>query len=53
MRYDAIAELLGVETATVKVRIHRALKELREIALNLSGDQSWNASKPQRTLRSI
>jgi RNA polymerase sigma factor (sigma-70 family) len=53
MKYDAIAELLGVETATVKVRIHRALKELREIALNLSGDQSWNASKPQRTLRSI
>jgi RNA polymerase sigma-70 factor (ECF subfamily) len=31
MKLEAIAELLGIETGAVKVRIHRALKELREI----------------------
>lgn len=53
MKHDAIADLLGVDTGTVKVRIHRALKELREIFLNLAKDQSWNARTPGRTLRII
>jgi RNA polymerase sigma factor (sigma-70 family) len=30
MKHEAIAELLGIETGAVKVRIHRAVKELRE-----------------------
>src|SRR5262249_16711517 len=33
MKHEAIGELLGVDSGTVKVRIHRALKELREIFL--------------------
>ena len=35
MKYEAIAELLDIEVGTVKVRIHRALKELRDIFLRL------------------
>lgn len=30
MRYEAIAELLGASVGAIKVRVHRALKELRE-----------------------
>lgn len=30
LKYEAIAELLGVDTGTIKVRVHRALKELRD-----------------------
>jgi RNA polymerase sigma-70 factor (ECF subfamily) len=33
MKHEAIAEVLGVDTGTVKVRIHRALNELRDIFL--------------------
>jgi RNA polymerase sigma factor (sigma-70 family) len=40
MKHDAIAELLGVDTGTIKVRIHRALKELRDIVQRLAGDES-------------
>lgn len=36
MKHEQIAELLDIETGTVKVRIHRAVKELREIFLRLS-----------------
>jgi RNA polymerase sigma-70 factor (ECF subfamily) len=35
MKYEAIAELLGVDVATIKVRVHRALKELRDIFLTM------------------
>ena len=51
MKYEAIAELLDVDVGTVKVRIHRALKELREIFLSLSEDQPWNARTPRTTSR--
>jgi RNA polymerase sigma factor (sigma-70 family) len=30
LKYEAIAELLGVDVNTIKVRVHRALKELRD-----------------------
>jgi DNA-directed RNA polymerase specialized sigma24 family protein len=53
MKHEMISELLGVDAGTVKVRIHRALKELREIFLRLAGDRSWNAKTPRRTLRII
>jgi DNA-directed RNA polymerase specialized sigma24 family protein len=29
MRYERIGELLGISVGAVKVRVHRALKELR------------------------
>jgi len=53
LKHEAIADVLGVESGTVKVRIHRALRELREIFLKLAGDQSWTAKAPRRTLRII
>src|SRR5262245_6429988 len=39
MKYEQIAELMGCEVGTVKVRVHRALKELREIFLKLSNEK--------------
>jgi RNA polymerase sigma-70 factor (ECF subfamily) len=53
LKHEAIADVLGVDSGTVKVRIHRALRELREIFLKLAGDQSWTAKAPRRTLRII
>jgi RNA polymerase sigma factor (sigma-70 family) len=53
MKHEAIAELVGVDAGTVKVRIHRALKDLREIVLSLKGSDAWTARTPQRTLRII
>jgi len=44
MKLDAIADLLGVEVGTVKVRMHRAVKELREIFLRLNESPSWNTT---------
>lgn len=34
--YDQIAEVLGVETGTVKTRVHRAIKQLRDIYFELT-----------------
>lgn len=42
MKLEAIADLLGVEVGTVKVRMHRAVKELREIFLRLNEGPTWN-----------
>jgi RNA polymerase sigma factor (sigma-70 family) len=53
MKYDAIAELLGVDPGTVKVRVHRAMKELREIFMQLTEKQSCDVKTPPRTLRTI
>jgi RNA polymerase sigma-70 factor (ECF subfamily) len=44
MKLDAIADLLGVEVGTVKVRMHRAVKELREIFLRLNENRPWNTT---------
>jgi len=35
--YNEIAELEGCQVGAVKVRVHRALQDLREIYLRLSG----------------
>ena len=35
MKYDQIAEILGIEVGAVKVRVHRAIRELREVFLQL------------------
>jgi RNA polymerase sigma-70 factor (ECF subfamily) len=37
--YAEIGALLGVETGTIKTRVHRALSELRDIALTLTGER--------------
>ena len=52
MKYDQIAELLGCEVGAVKVRVHRALKELREIFVKLSSERlPCNVNKSETTLR--
>jgi RNA polymerase sigma-70 factor, ECF subfamily len=54
MSHQQIAELLGVETGAIKVRIHRALKELRDIFLRLSdGNPSCDVKRSTRTLQII
>jgi RNA polymerase sigma factor (sigma-70 family) len=39
LRYEEIAAILQCEVGTVKVRVYRALKELREKFFELSGRQ--------------
>jgi len=51
LKHAAIAEILGIDVGTVKVRIHRAMKELREIYLGLTRNQPWNAGTSPRNLR--
>jgi RNA polymerase sigma-70 factor (ECF subfamily) len=54
MKHDRIAELLGIEVGAVKVRIHRALRELREIFLELpDGNTPWNVKSSRPTLQII
>jgi RNA polymerase sigma factor (sigma-70 family) len=40
MRYDAIAGLLGCSVESVKVRVHRAMNDLRTIFFQLSGEKA-------------
>ncbi len=40
MRYDRIGELLGVSVGAVKVRVHRALKELRAAYRVVAGEET-------------
>jgi RNA polymerase sigma factor (sigma-70 family) len=44
MKLEAIADLLGIEVGTVKVRIHRAIKELRDIFLRLNERPTWKTT---------
>jgi RNA polymerase sigma-70 factor (ECF subfamily) len=44
MKLDAIADLLGIDAGTVKVRVHRAVKELRDIFLRLDEGESWHTT---------
>jgi RNA polymerase sigma factor (sigma-70 family) len=39
MKYEQIAELIGCEIGTVKTRVHRALKDLRDNFLKLSSEK--------------
>ena len=39
MKYEEIAELLGCELGTVKVRIYRAMQELRDVFFKLSKEK--------------
>lgn len=38
MKYQEIAELLGCHIGTVKAHVHRAIKDLRKIYMELSGE---------------
>ena len=40
LKYETIAELLGVDVGTIKVRVHRVLKELRDNFLALDTRQT-------------
>src|SRR5262245_18925236 len=54
MSYEQIAKLLSVDTGAVKVRVHRAMKELREIFLKLAGEKTpCNVKKSEINLRII
>jgi RNA polymerase sigma-70 factor (ECF subfamily) len=54
MSHEQIAGLLGIEIGAVKVRIHRAVKDLREIFLCLSdGNPSCDVKRSTRTLQII
>jgi RNA polymerase sigma-70 factor (ECF subfamily) len=54
MKYEEIAELLGCELGTVKVRIYRAMKELRDMFFQLSSEKpSCSVKKSVSNLRSM
>ena len=42
MRYEEIARILKCEIGTVKVRVYRALKELREKFCELRGEKLYD-----------
>jgi RNA polymerase sigma-70 factor (ECF subfamily) len=53
MKHDEIGELLGIDAGAVKVRIHRAMKELRHIYMTLMGTEQCNVKTSPRNLRII
>ncbi len=54
MKHEQIADVLGVEVGTVKVRLHRVVRELREIFLRLPDESpSCDVKTSTRTLQII
>lgn len=54
MRHEQIADLLDLEVGTVRVRIHRAVRELRDIYYQLSDrNQPCDVKTSTRTLQII
>jgi RNA polymerase sigma factor (sigma-70 family) len=54
MKYGDIADLLGIQVGAVKVRVHRAVKELREIYLNETDRKTLcNVKKPETNSQTI
>ena len=54
MKHEQIAELLGIQVGAVKVRLHRAVQELREIFLELPEEGAkWNAKRLVRNLQIV
>jgi RNA polymerase sigma factor (sigma-70 family) len=51
LKYDEIARLLGCETGAVKVRVHRALQQLREVYLGLENNPAAQAQAGQAPRR--
>jgi RNA polymerase sigma-70 factor (ECF subfamily) len=51
MKYEDIAELLGIETGAVRTRMHRAMKELRDAYMRLRSEEPpCSATKSETTL---
>jgi RNA polymerase sigma factor (sigma-70 family) len=48
LKYAEIARLLGCETGAVKVRVHRALQQLREVYLALESNSAAQSQDPRR-----
>jgi RNA polymerase sigma-70 factor, ECF subfamily len=48
LKYDEIARLLGCETGAVKVRVHRALQQLREVYLALESNPAAQSPAARR-----
>jgi RNA polymerase sigma-70 factor (ECF subfamily) len=54
MKYEQIADLLGTDVGAVKVRVHRAVKELRDTFLRLRDrGHACSATSSPHTLRTI
>jgi RNA polymerase sigma factor (sigma-70 family) len=52
MKYEQIATLLDIEVGAVKVRVHRAIVDLRELYVRISGGKpKCDVSKSRKTLR--
>jgi RNA polymerase sigma factor (sigma-70 family) len=53
LSHDQIAAVLRVEPGTVRVRLHRALKQLRALVETMTAEErtSWNANKSASGLR--
>jgi RNA polymerase sigma-70 factor (ECF subfamily) len=53
LSHEEIAAVLRVEPGTVRVRLHRALKELRALVETMTSEErtSWNANKSTSGLR--
>ena len=47
LKYEEIAQLLGCETNTVKVKVHRALQELRQVFKQLEQEPSSGRGRAQ------
>lgn len=54
IKYEQIAEIFDCEVGTIKVRVHRALNELRDVYFKLSSEaRPWNVKKSEASFRSI
>jgi RNA polymerase sigma-70 factor (ECF subfamily) len=52
MKYEEISMLMGCEISTVKTRVHRAMKDIREIYRQLSSEKTpCNVKKSANSLR--
>ena len=53
LSHDEIAAVLRVDAGTVRVRLHRAIKELRALVETMTSEEptSWNANKSGSGLR--
>jgi RNA polymerase sigma-70 factor (ECF subfamily) len=52
LRYDEIGSLLDIDVGAVKVRVHRAINELREIVRKITDEKSkCTVKKPLNVLR--
>ena len=54
MKHEQIADMLGIEVGAVKVRLHRAVQELRQIFLELPEEGAkWTAKPRMRNLQIV